>query len=177
MSNLIDVLKDESNISLEWLKNNDIIANPEKFHALLIGGDKSDASGVDICIQGKNTKSEDSVKLLGIKLDNKLNFDSHISFLCHNAATQLNVLKRLKSFIGFEERKVLIVIRVLVAVRWFGIFHQQSPCKKLKRYKLRLLYSNLSSSYDALPVQSGRCYMRVSRRNLQDYEDLTALIA
>ena len=70
--------------------------------------DQSDTSGVDISIQGKSIKLEDNVKLLVIKLDNKLNFDSHISDLCHKAATQLNVLKRLKSFIGFEERKLLI---------------------------------------------------------------------
>ena len=108
MSDLIDVLEGEANISLEWLKNNDMITNPEKFHLLLIGKDQCDTSGVNISIQGKNIKSEDSVKLLVIRLDNKLNFDSNISDLCHKAATQLNVLKRLKSFVCFEERKVLI---------------------------------------------------------------------
>ena len=47
---------------------------------------------------------------LGVQLDNKLNFDLHISDLCKIAATQLNVLKRLKQFIGFEERKIIIQI-------------------------------------------------------------------
>ena len=61
MSDLIDVLECEANISLEWLKNNDMIANPEKFHALLIRKDQSDTSGVNISIQGKSIKSEDSV--------------------------------------------------------------------------------------------------------------------
>ena len=74
----------------------------------LIRKDQPDTSGVNISIQGKSIKSEDRVRLLGIKFDNKLNFDSHISDLCQKAATQLNVLERLKSFIGFEERKVLI---------------------------------------------------------------------
>ena len=104
ISDLIDVMEGGANISLERLKNNDMIANPEKFHALLIRKDQSDTSGINISIQGKSIKSEDSVKLLGTKLDKKLNFDSHVSDLCHKAATQLNVLKRLKSFIGFKER-------------------------------------------------------------------------
>ena len=73
-----------------------------KFHALLIRKDQSDTSGVNISSQGKSIKSEDSVKLLGIKLDNKLNFDSHISDLCHKAATQLKVLKRLLSALKNE---------------------------------------------------------------------------
>ena len=53
-------------------------------------------------------KSEETVKLLGIKLDYKLNFEQHISEHCRKAASQLNVLKRLKQFIGFNERKILI---------------------------------------------------------------------
>ena len=37
----------------------------------------------------------------------KLDFYPHISNICKKAATQLNALKRLKSFIGFREKKVL----------------------------------------------------------------------
>ena len=53
-------------------------------------------------------KSEDSVKLLGIQLDYELNFDPHILVLCRKAATQLNVPKRLRAYIGFDARKVLV---------------------------------------------------------------------
>ena len=136
MSDLIDVLEGEANISIKWHKNYDMIANPVKFHALWIRKDRSDTSGVNISIQGKSIKSEDSVKFLGTKLENKLNVDSHISDLCNKAVTQLNVLKRLKSFIGLKNErcwvKVLYVFRISIMVRWFGSFHQQSPCKKLK---------------------------------------------
>ena len=169
MSDLIDVLEGEANISLEWLKNNDMIANPEKFHALLISKDQSNTSGVNISIQGKSIKSEDSVKLLGIKLDNKLNFDSHISDLCHKAATQLNVLKRLKSFIGFEERKVLIQSFVYSNFNYCPLVWNFSSAKSLQKVEkiqemaLRFLYNDHTSSYDALLVKSGRCYMHVSR--------------
>ncbi len=72
-----------------------MIANPSKFHALLIKKDQTTTNGEKIRIQGKTIESEDSVKLLGIQLDYKLNFDPHISQLCRKAAAQLNVLKRL----------------------------------------------------------------------------------
>ena len=62
--------------------------------------------GHSISIQGKTINSEASVKLLGVNIDHKLNFDIHISELCKKAATQLNVLKELKSFIGFDEKKL-----------------------------------------------------------------------
>ena len=54
---------------------------------------------------GWGNKQQNSVKLLGVTLDYKLNFDPHISDLCKKAAAQLNVLKRLRSFIGFAEKR------------------------------------------------------------------------
>ena len=53
-------------------------------------------------------KSEETVKLLSIQLDYELNFEQHISELCRKAASQLYVMKRLKRFIGFIERKILV---------------------------------------------------------------------
>ena len=57
---------------------------------------------------GEIINSEETVKLLGVTLDYRLDFDPHISNICKKAATQLNVLQRLKSFIGFKEKKVLV---------------------------------------------------------------------
>ena len=37
---------------------------------------------------------EDSVKLLGVTIDFKLDFDEHISNVCKKASRQLNVLKK-----------------------------------------------------------------------------------
>ena len=109
------------------------------------------------------------MKLSGIKLDNKLNFDSHISFLRHKAAAQLNVLKRLKSFIGFEERRVLIQSCVYSNFNYCPLVWNFSSAKSLQEIEkiqervLRFLYNDHSSSCDALLVKSGRCYMHVSR--------------
>ena len=108
LPDLVRALEAEAGVALDWLKENNMIANPSKFHALLIKEDQTTTSGERISIQGKTIKSEDSVKLLGIQLDYKLNFDPHISALCKKAATQLNVLKRLRAYIGFDARKVLV---------------------------------------------------------------------
>ena len=107
LSNLIEVLEEEAGFALTWLKQNQMIANPEKLHALLIKKDQTNTSRDNFNIQGKTFKSEETVKLLGIHLDYKLNFEQHISKLCRKAASQLNVLKRLKRFIGFNEKKFL----------------------------------------------------------------------
>ena len=81
MSDLLKVLEGEANVALKWLKEDEMIANPGKFQAIMIKKDRSDASGIDISLSDKNTKSEKIEKLQGVKLDNKLNFDAHISDL------------------------------------------------------------------------------------------------
>lgn len=46
-------------------------------------------------LNGISISCEDEVKLLGITIDFKLNFNTHISDICKKAARQLNVLKRI----------------------------------------------------------------------------------
>ena len=42
---------------------------------------------------------ESSVKVLGIEIDNKLNFEKHIPNICKKASNQLNVICRVQTLI------------------------------------------------------------------------------
>ena len=53
MPELVRVLERESNAALTWLEQNEMIANPDKFHALLVRKDRKDASGQNISFQYK----------------------------------------------------------------------------------------------------------------------------
>ena len=134
LSNLIEVLEEEAGVALTSLKQNQMIAYPEKFHALLIKKDQTNTSGQNFNIQGKMFKSEETVKLLGIHLECKLNFQQHISELFRKAATQLNVLKRLKRFIGFDEKKILVQSSVYSN---FGYWYLSSAksLQKIEKFK------------------------------------------
>ena len=56
----------------------------------------------------KAIKTTNCVKLLGINIDSKLNFDSHITDLCKKASMQLNALNRFRAYIGNKEMEILI---------------------------------------------------------------------
>ena len=71
-----------------------MIANPEKFHAIFLSKDKKDNSNLEIRIGNKIINSEPTVKLLGVTIDHKLNFDLHVRKICKTASTQLNALFR-----------------------------------------------------------------------------------
>ncbi len=50
-------------------------------------------------------KPQSEIKILGITIDFKLKFDSHVSELCRKAARQLNAAKFLKTNIDEETRR------------------------------------------------------------------------
>ena len=45
------------------------------------------------------------MKLLGIEIDNKLNFEKHILNIDQKASNQLNAICRLQTFIGHKEKE------------------------------------------------------------------------
>ena len=81
ISKSIDALKynliKESQIAIKWLEDNHMLANPSKFQSILSNKSKE---SIDTSIVINN--SQRLVTLLGLDIDDKLKFDSHISNLC-----------------------------------------------------------------------------------------------
>ena len=85
-----------------------MIVNPGKFQAIILDKKKNNHTQEIIKIGKNDVKVKSSVKLLGVQIDSELNFNLHIANICRSAANQLNALIRLKNFLGFQEKKVLI---------------------------------------------------------------------
>ena len=59
--------------------------------------------------KNKKITLKHSIKLLGVKIENQLNFDNHLTTRYKKAGSWLNVIGRLRKYIGFpEKRKALI---------------------------------------------------------------------
>ena len=108
------------------------------------------------------------MKLLGVTLDYRLDFDPHISNLFKKAATQLNVLKRLKVFIGFKEKQILVQSYMYSNFNYCPLVWYFSSSKSLQKIEqlheraLRFLYNDYTSSYDLL-LKSNKCTMLIAR--------------
>ena len=79
ISKLIDTLESESNVAIDWFTKNKMIVNPDKYQANIIDRKKFNLTNVLLTIDNQTIKSVPSVELLGIYLDDKLNFNLHIS--------------------------------------------------------------------------------------------------
>ena len=78
-------LEQESESTVSWFKQNEIIVNADKFQAITLNKKENEAK-YKLTIDNNDMESTKSVKLI----DDRLRFDQHISNLCSKAAMQLN---------------------------------------------------------------------------------------
>ena len=91
------ILESGSECAIEWFTRNGMFVNRDKFKAFVIDKKRTNYTNEKIQISNKDIQIVQSVKLLGIRTDNRLNFNEHISNICKSAANQLNALLRLKT--------------------------------------------------------------------------------
>ena len=104
LNDLLRTLEKESESAVDWFRNNNMIANPDKFQAIIMNKRRENQITHKLKIYNNEIETTKSVKLLGIEIDNQLSFNQHISKLCSKAAMQLNAICRLAKFMGNNEK-------------------------------------------------------------------------
>ena len=131
----MEFLSQESNTTIDWLLSNHIIVNPKKFQTIVTTQRNLQNNPASLSINNKN-----SVELLGVNIDNKLAFETHINKLCRSASCQLNAIIRLESFSRFQAKKVLIESLVYSNfTKHSGHFCKAKLLQKIKNIKKRAL--------------------------------------
>ena len=77
-------------------------SNADKCH-LLVSTNKI----VNIKIENFNITNSNCEKLLGIKFDNKLTFDNHVSELCKKANKKIHALARVTPYMNLSKKEYL----------------------------------------------------------------------
>ena len=110
-----------------------------------------------------------NMNLLGVHIDDKLNFNLHITKIGRSAANQLHALIRLRMFLNFEEKKTLIISYFYSNFNYCPLAWMFSSAKSLNKIEslqkraLRFLYENYVSSYGELLQKAGKETMKVNR--------------
>ena len=135
-------------MTIKWFKDNKMIVNSGKFLAILLYKKKNNHTQEIINIDNKVVEVKLSVKLPGVRVDAELNFNLHIANICRSEASQLNALIRLRKFLGFEEKKVLISSYFNSNLNYCPLVWMLSHAKSLKKVEalqkraLRFLYDD-----------------------------------
>ena len=164
---VISQLGKDAEILLRWISNNGLKANPDKFHLLLSDINPDFSIKVDNC-EIKNSKCE---KLLGIKIDNKLAFDYHVTDICTKVSQKLHALSRVSNLMTFDHRKKIMNAFILSQFGYCPLvwmFHSRTlnnRINNLHERALRLVYQDSKSTFEALLLKSESFTIHI--RNIQ----------
>ena len=156
-----------ANTMLKWFKDNYLQANPSKFQLIVF--DKSDELR-NITLNDVVLPSQVCVKLLGVNIDNKLNFKNHVSQICKKAGRQLNVLARLSSWLDTETKLLLMNTFILshfnfCSLVWYFCSREDlKKIEKIQKRSLRFVYNDFTSSYSELLCRSNRPLLYTERQ-------------
>ena len=106
-----------------------------------------------MAIENQTIELVSSVELIGNHLDNTSNFVLHIRNICRSAANQLHALIRLKSYLNFNRKRVLINSYMIsnfnyCPLMWiFSTAKYLNKIESLQKKALRFLYNDYPISY------------------------------
>ena len=98
IQDLINSLEVKASNAIEWIKDNDMIANPNKFKAIVLTETDHNTASIRLEFDGKTIISSNEIDLLGVTIDTA----SRITKICCKASWQLNALKRLGFYIPLD---------------------------------------------------------------------------
>ena len=151
-------LKAQGQLASSWYKNNFLSANPDKFQSLIINPRDIDADNKDVIlrIDDLDVIRTGQMKLLGVYIDENLDFTSHISQLSTKSSQKVGVLMRLRNLIPCAAKLSLYKSSILPHLTYCHLvwhFCKSSDCRKLERIQeraLRAVYKSNSESYQEL---------------------------
>ena len=160
-------LEDDTAILSKWFKDNYFIMNVDKCHLLVPKHDND----VEINIGGNHIQAEKSVKLLGIKINNKLDFDEHVTDLCKNAGLKLLALSRIA--LHMETSKLRILMKSFIEAQFsycplIWMYHSRKLNNRINRIHeraLRIAYHDQISSFDELLIKDNS--ITIHERNIR----------
>ena len=157
IDSVIFKLENDSRILIEWVSNNALKANPDKFHLLL----NSENNNVSINVGNYQIFNSQHEKLLGVVIDNNLKFDEHVTRLCKKASQKLHALSRVSNYMKIEQRRK--IMKAFISSQ-FGycplvwMFHSRTLNNRINRIHeraLRIVYKDNDLSFDQLLCKDG----------------------
>ena len=141
--------------------------NPDKCKLLISKRDKD----LSLILDNEVIECSNSVKLLGVTIDNGLNFKEHVSKLCKKVSGKLHALARVSNFMS--QAKLRVIMKAFIESQFsycplVWMFHSRTlnnRINKLHERGLHMVYKDYSLSFDELLRKDNS--FSIHHRNLQ----------
>ena len=153
INDVIENLQSDLKIALKWFKDNQMMANPGKFQSMILSKNTIKKS---IVIDNKTIESSKSVKLLGLTIDNKLNFGIHINNICKVASAKIKGLGRIRNRLNLSQAKILYNSFILSQFNYCCLVWMfcsktlQNKINQIQKRALRIVYNEPNLNLDKL---------------------------
>ena len=107
-------------------------------------------------VDDEEFESINSLKLLGVVLDNKLNFSEHVKLMCSKPYSKIGVLTKMRKLVREKTKYRLFKSVILPGLNYcliVWLFIRASDKRKLERMQekgLRVVFNDNTSSYENL---------------------------
>ena len=168
LKSVVKKLEHNSELAIAWFETSYMKLNTDKCH-LLISGNKHEHIWAKLdqdIIWETNT-----VKLLGVTIDNNLKFDSHIANICSKANRKLSALTRVAKFLSFQKRRILFKAFIESQFKYCPLvwmFHGRqinNKINKLHERALRIVYNDSVTSFEDLLIKDNS--FTIHHQNIQ----------
>ena len=148
-------LKHDCINAIKWFGDNRMKANPDKLQFMVLSSDSLEQQKIEI-EKDITLLSEPRVKLLGVKIDDRLQFNDHISAMFCRAARQLSALARICKHLDSKSKHIIYNSFVASNFNYCPlVWHfcgqvNNNKLEKLQERSLRIIHNDYDSSFETL---------------------------
>ena len=151
INGVITSLEQTSKALFEWFENNLLKSNADKCNLLV-----SSSDAVNLRVSEYDIKNSECEKLLGVKFDNKLTFEKHITDICRKASRTIYALARITPYMDLSKRRMVMNAFFNSQFNYCPLIwmcHNRKTNRKINRLHercLRITYNDKQSSFKML---------------------------
>ena len=164
---LIERLENDSSILVKWFLDNYLMVKADKSHLLVTKCHEN----ISIAVDREIIEASEKVKLLGVTIDNKLDFNEHVSNICKKVSTKLHALARISNFMNPQKLRMLMKAFIESQFSYCPLvwmFHSRllnNRINKLHERALRLVYKDTTLTFERLLEKDNS--FTIHHRNIQ----------
>ena len=153
-------------VAVKWFHNNQTTATPDKFQSIILSRHRIDE--FDISLDGHVITRGNTLKMLGVTLDDKMSFSEHVRNMCQTASCQILALKRISNFLNEQCRMHIYKSFISANINYCPIvwlLYGKTNLKKLPKLQERAfatVYCDKSFAYEDMLKKSDQLCFRLN---------------
>ena len=169
---LLKTQESETFSVLNWFRLNEMKPNQGKCHLLVADIDhKSYSSNSYIYLDNTFLENEESVKFLGVTIDQNLDFEEHITLSLNEGNKKLHALMRIAKYL--TQDKLRLIMKTFIESQFnycplIWMCHSRDPNQRINKLHdraLRVVYKNSKLTFEQL-LEKDELFT-IHERNLQ----------